>query len=178
MKLSKTYIGICAFIGVVIVIGLVLLYRSGQIDSFKCTACTNNVGFDQDYTEIPEKGKLLPVFDPEFNFRECAKQLILLEDHLFNAGKRCIDCIKKHFLTAEALLEEAISLDKENKYVDITSTYPKKLRELEKRLFVDKEDYITIAQEIRQLRKPLQSFFDMIFPGVEKPEECSSCSVK
>ena len=61
--------------------------------------------------------KLLPVLDPCFNMREICKQCILLEDHLFQTEKRCTDCIKKHFLTIEALGEEAITLDKENEYI-------------------------------------------------------------
>jgi hypothetical protein len=51
-----------------------------------------------------------PLMDPGYNLREVAKQLVLLEDHLFQEAKRCPDCIRKHFLTVEALLEEAVTL--------------------------------------------------------------------
>ena len=54
---------------------------------------------------------LLPIMHPLYNLREVCKQTALLEDHLNNERKRCQDCIRKHFLTIEALLEEAISLD-------------------------------------------------------------------
>jgi hypothetical protein len=45
-----------------------------------------------------------------YNLREAAKQLLLLEDHLFLPTHRCPDCIMKHFLKAEALLEEGVAL--------------------------------------------------------------------
>lgn len=47
---------------------------------------------------------------PGFSARECAKQLILLEDHLACPGKGCPDCISKHKLAAEAFAEEALQL--------------------------------------------------------------------
>lgn len=53
---------------------------------------------------------MLPVLRPAFNMREIVKQLILLEDHMFHAKKRCPDCIKKHALTIEALAEECVTL--------------------------------------------------------------------
>lgn len=54
---------------------------------------------------------LLPVMNPLFNLREACKHLTLLEDHLNQPRKRCPDCIRKHFLTLEALFEEGVSLD-------------------------------------------------------------------
>jgi len=47
---------------------------------------------------------------PGFSARECAKQLILLEDHLACPGKGCPDCISKHKLAAEAFADEALQL--------------------------------------------------------------------
>jgi len=54
---------------------------------------------------------LLPIMNPLFNLREACKHLTLLEDHLNQPRKRCADCIRKHFLTLEALFEEGVSLD-------------------------------------------------------------------
>jgi len=54
---------------------------------------------------------LYPLMNPLFNLREVGKQCILLEDHLNQPKKQCHDCIKKHFLHVEGLLEEANSLD-------------------------------------------------------------------
>lgn len=104
--------------------------------------------------------RLLPVLDPCFNMREICKQSILLEDHLFQTEKRCTDCIKKHFLTLEGLAEEAITLDKEDEYNLHELRLPERLRELQKK-FLQKEEPQSIAQSLRQIRKPLMArFFD------------------
>lgn len=57
------------------------------------------------------RADLLPIMHPLFNLREACKHLALLEDHLNQPRKRCPDCIRKHFLTLEALFEEGVSLD-------------------------------------------------------------------
>lgn len=57
-----------------------------------------------------KKASLWPIFDPFFNLREIAKHQILLEDHLTQRRKRCLDCIRKHLLSIEAFSEEALSL--------------------------------------------------------------------
>jgi hypothetical protein len=54
--------------------------------------------------------KLLPVMNPNQNLHDVVKQIILLEQHLFDPKRRCKDCIRKHFATIEALLEETYSL--------------------------------------------------------------------
>lgn len=95
--------------------------------------------------------KLLPVMDPCFNMREVCKQCILLEDHLNSKGKDCMDCCRKHFLTIEALCEEAIGLDKDGKYEDIRDL-PEKIRKIIKE-FLSKKNKFEIAQEIRKIRK-------------------------
>lgn len=56
------------------------------------------------------RADLLPIMHPLFNLREACKHLTLLEDHLNQPRKRCPDCIRKHFLTLEALFEEGVSL--------------------------------------------------------------------
>lgn len=107
-------------------------------------------------------GKLLPIMDARFNLRESSKHIILLEDHLFNEGKRCIDCIKKHFMTIEAFLEEGISLDKQQKYIKLTKSTLDKfrniMRDFSKKLDTKKIkecDFIQTAQNLREIRKPL-----------------------
>src|SRR5690606_32813217 len=62
----------------------------------------------RDMTEGRQRRDLL---DPTFNLRECAKQLLLVEDHLFHPYKRCPDCIRKHLMTVEAFAEEARTLN-------------------------------------------------------------------
>lgn len=54
---------------------------------------------------------LLPILTSAYNVREVVKQLLLLEDHLFHPRKRCPECVLKHLLTAEALAEEALTLE-------------------------------------------------------------------
>ncbi len=105
--------------------------------------------------------KLLPVLDPKFNMREICKQSTLLEDHLFQEEKRCYDCICKHFLTIEGLAEEAITLDKEQKYPELNDL-PKQIRTIEKKFLENKDkNHIQAAQELREIRKKyMQQCFD------------------
>lgn len=109
---------------------------------------------------------LHPILDPKFNMREVAKQCLLLEDHLNNKKKRCIDCIKKHFLMIDGLLEESVSLEKDN----ATRDYYRKLYlewvKIEKD-YVNKtkEPYNMdeISKTIRAFRKPLcLTYFDIV----------------
>lgn len=100
---------------------------------------------------------LLPVLDPMYNMREMSKQLILLEDHLFQKEKRCHDCICKHFLTIEALAEEAITLDKYHKYPELNDI-PTKVRTITKKYInnhKDTQQHAITAQELRELRKSI-----------------------
>jgi hypothetical protein len=100
---------------------------------------------------------LLPVMDPMYNMREMCKQIILLEDHLFQKEKRCHDCICKHFLTIEALAEEAITLDKSHKYPELEDM-PTKVRKITKKYINNHKDHSQHAitgQDLRELRKGL-----------------------
>ena len=101
--------------------------------------------------------KLLPILDPRFNMREICKQSILLEDHLFQSNRRCTDCIKKHFLFCEGFAEEAITLDKNDEYNLSELRLPEKFRELQRRLWDKGEGPESIAQALRQIRKPLMA---------------------
>jgi hypothetical protein len=89
---------------------------------------------------------------PLYNLREVCKQCALLEDHLNNPRKRCQDCIRKHFLTIEALLEEAVSLDNKEKWKDLTDGRADWVRSLQER-WADEENPVQIAQELREMRK-------------------------
>ena len=106
--------------------------------------------------------KLYKILDPRFNLREAAKNCILLEDHLFQYGKRCGDCIKKHCLMIEGFLEEGVTLDKNREHTEEFAVSIKEFREIFKQLsgkLVDGSitdfDCVQIAQQIRKLRKPL-----------------------
>ncbi len=102
---------------------------------------------------------LLPIMSPLYNLREICKQIVLLEDHLNQPRKRCPDCIRKHFLTIEALFEEAVSLDKELKYVAVLDGKAEEIRKLQA-VWLDTKDsdqahkfYLILAQALRVLRK-------------------------
>lgn len=106
--------------------------------------------------------KLFPIMDPRFNIREAAKNMILLEDHLFHMGKRCQDCILKHCLTIEGFLEEGVTLDIKGHH---RKTLHKSAGEF-RNIFIDiatnvkdksltDEDCVRIAQDLRKIRKPL-----------------------
>jgi len=104
------------------------------------------------YNVNGKERKLLPVLDPMFNLREICKQIILLEDHLFQKGKRCNDCISKHFLYLEGLAEEAITLDHKRNYVKLLENLPDDFRILQKE-YLKKVDPSIIAQKLRTVRK-------------------------
>ena len=106
-----------------------------------------------------EKMGILPVMNPLFNLREICKQSALLEDHLNNPRKRCPDCIRKHFLTIEALYEEAISLDKKFEYDEYLDGKAQMMRDLQGD-WLDAKDTKkyhsvceTISQSLRKVRK-------------------------
>ena len=95
----------------------------------------------------------MPVNDPEHNLREIIKQLLLVEDHMFQDDKKCIPCIRKHLLTIEALGEEGVTLDVENKYTAHFNEVIHMMRKLE----LSKDFSNTSAQEVRELRRNLMS---------------------
>lgn len=97
---------------------------------------------------------LLPVLDPVFNMRQICKQCVLLEDHLSMPRMQCRDCIMKHFLYLEGYAEEAITLDKDSKYLHKLKSIPDEIRRMQDRFNAD-EDYHAIAQDLRKLRKRL-----------------------
>ena len=118
----------------------------------KCS-CSNAMG---------EDAPLDKVFSPEFNMREIGKQMILLEDHLFNPYRRCTDCITKHCLMIEALIEEALTLDVDQAYIkgmqQLLDAYRVISRDLLRRVkssSLDQEYANNCAQRIRKLRKPI-----------------------
>jgi hypothetical protein len=94
----------------------------------------------------------LSLTSPRFNFREIAKQMLLLEDHLLHANKHCPDCIRKHLLTIEAFAEEATSLDGNREYGDAGEVLAEGARRWMERV-ADGDDLAAVAQDIRRVRK-------------------------
>lgn len=100
--------------------------------------------------------RLLPIFEPNHNFREICKQLVLLEDHLCHPRKRCQDCIRKHFVTAEALAEEAVSLaGSDGRERVLAGALSETLRNLGVDYAAKRVSSETTAAEVRKIRKPL-----------------------
>lgn len=142
-----------------IVVALVfwMIYRNNSPKKENLENCSQcELSYDEAKNEREERKGLLPILDPGFNLREVAKQMILLEDHLFNSKKRCTQCCIKHFLTIEGLAEEAITLDKERNYENLTQGLPEEIRRIEK-MWLQKSDPIEVAQNLRTVRKTLQN---------------------
>jgi hypothetical protein len=104
----------------------------------------------------------MSLMDPKHNLREIAKQLILLEDHMAHKSKRCIDCMTKHYLMIEGLLEEAISLDKTGEHIkevrNITEQIQPavmKIIDLVKNNKINDEEYQSTCQLLRKVRKEI-----------------------
>ena len=97
-----------------------------------------------------------PLNSPEFNLREIAKQLVLLEDHLNDDTKFCKDCIRKHLLLIEALAEEAVSLDISKKFINMLKPYPGLARSWMV-AFTDGMDKYELSQVVRKHRKVLMN---------------------
>ena len=125
-------------------------------------ANSESCGISDDGTNICGGTNLFPILDPRFNLREAAKNMILLEDHLFHYGKRCHDCILKHCLTVEGFLEEGITLDKKMEYSEILNSSLAEFRKIQELLYekiktknLTDAECCHIAQSIRVIRKPL-----------------------
>lgn len=122
----------------------------------------------------PKSITLLPVLRPSFNAREICKELALLERHLNEPQQRCKDCINKHFLTIEALAEEAISLhcpEKKRECPRVLHTIPDTIRRLQTNLAATKyapAKCKKTAAELRKIRKALMPHFAVI-PSAQLP---------
>lgn len=134
-------------------------------ENFEIREKSDNVvcGVGEDsYSICGANQNLYKILDPRFNLREAAKNCILLEDHLFQYGKRCADCIKKHCLMIEGFLEEGVTLDKNREHTDEFNNSITEFRDIFKNLSIKLStgtitdfDCVEIAQQIRKLRKPL-----------------------
>lgn len=136
-------------------------------------------------TNLEKDMDLLPIMNPLFNMREICKQMVLLEDHLNNIRKRCHDCIRKHFLTIEAFFEEALSLDKDLKYLDVLEGQAQNIRNLQGVWLKIKDDsevsrkgYYLISQKLREVRKELTPYcFDVVEMDTSPFNKKFACSL-
>lgn len=94
--------------------------------------------------------------DPRCNLREIVKQLVLLEQHLLEEGKYCLDCISKHLLTIEALADEGQCLDSEGNLVADFSALHEMAQEWAHAIAKDgRKAARKVGQEVRTVRKNL-----------------------
>lgn len=106
----------------------------------------------------------LPLMDPEHNIREIIKQLILLEDHCAHGdAKFCEDCVTKHALAAEALAEEAITLDTMSRFTSVLNSLANTLRSVQKRMWQGDITPSDAAKEYRGIRKTLMPHANAMF---------------
>lgn len=96
----------------------------------------------------------LTLTDPQYNLREIAKQMLLLEDHLCLASKQCPDCIRKHLMTIEALAEEMVGLDDSGDYRE-TGQRTAEVARLWMESLVDGRLPAQVGQDVRLVRKKL-----------------------
>jgi hypothetical protein len=99
-----------------------------------------------------------PLMDCRFNIRQCLHDFILLEDHLNHPKLRCDDCIIKHLSKCSALMNEAISLKHNEKYIKL-------IHKLEDFILKMQYEYVIgtnplkISQMIRHVRKKFLKYF-------------------
>lgn len=103
---------------------------------------------------IPGFGAL-PLTDPRYSMREACKQIVLLEQHLCEPERECADCIRKHLLTAEGHLEEALDLGAEDDVFDVITTALPQLRALARAWYDGDLRPRMIGARLRQLRKTM-----------------------
>jgi hypothetical protein len=145
---------------VIILIFVIFLYkrykRHNSTWEYFSSSLTSTDSQSSD-TALPSNEKnsgLLPVLSPYFNIREICKESILLEGHLTNKRKRCVDCIKKHFLSIEGLAEELVSLDKKQELNEDYYNLAEMYRRIQK-MYIEHENPLDIVQELRKIRKSL-----------------------
>lgn len=98
--------------------------------------------------------------DPElktarFNVRQAVKELLLLEKHLTDPAQRCPDCIAKHVLTFEALVDEAKALDGARDWRKTLEQLTRLYRSINVALRTTR-DPSKVAPLVRNVRKAIQ----------------------
>lgn len=108
-------------------------------------------------------GAIDPVSAPEYNMKEVIQQSILLEDHLSNERKFCIDCITKHFLALIAYCNEALTLAgnkvDEFPFMSECPSMYEKMYQTWSHNKKDKEVRLDILTELREVRKKLMASY-------------------
>ena len=133
---------------------------------------------------------MLPVMDSAWALHEVVGQCLALEDHLNTPGKRCEDCIQKHFLFCRVLAEETVSLQKHDEYTHVLVPFSDSLRRCQKKLFTGEWDARKTARALRASRKGLMPYLKDVYgsdyvgivtddagevKSYNKEHMCSSC---
>jgi len=92
--------------------------------------------------------------NPALNLTDVTKELLLLEDHLTIPDRQCQDCIRKHLLKSEALLDEALQLDTDQKWKGVIVPSLEIIVKTRK-AYEAKAPFATLSGTIRTLRKNL-----------------------
>lgn len=100
------------------------------------------------------KMKRPPINSALFNVREITKQLLLLEEHLTDPEKFCVDCIRKHLMMVEALAEEAMTMDPRSKWTAHAHDLARLSRQIQT-AFSDGVRNPILSEKIRAKRKQL-----------------------
>lgn len=109
--------------------------------------------------------RLLPVLRPAQNMRDIIKQMVMLEDHLYHPQKRCVDCIRKHFLTVEGLAEECATLCKPQAILPESRKIARSVRILHHAWEQRRKDPAMaehVAGALRKMRKKLMTRFSAL----------------
>jgi hypothetical protein len=123
-------------------------WRGGIIAAKSCDSCATSSG-----------GALFPIMDPAWALHEIVGQCLALEDHLNVEGKRCADCIMKHFILVRTLAEECMSLQKGVEYDHVLQPFVRSVRDIQRRLFTGKIETEALAgRELRAARKLLMPY--------------------
>ena len=109
------------------------------------------------YKRKVKQGPATNLSTPEFNVKEITKQLVLLEDHVADDDKFCMDCIRKHLIMTEALSEEAVALNPQSKWVPTVKKLDAQARTWLHKYATGKNkvDRIKLGKELRNTRKEL-----------------------
>ena len=131
--------------------GRSLLIVKPTLEEKQLTSEAESESLPEPMQKTNDNHKILPVLNPEFNFREIVKNSILLEDHLNHPGKQCGDCIMKHMLALESYADELLSLTPRSDLIDYAYLQNCLLSFADyKKIGIQQEDHYTIFHKISE----------------------------
>ena len=158
--------------------GRSLLIVKPTLEEKQLTSEAESESLPEPMQKTNDNHKILPVLNPEFNFREIVKNSILLEDHLNHPGKQCGDCIMKHMLALESYADELLSLTPRSDLIDYAylQKLPSVFRGLQEDWYTARRPLHDISQDLRKIRKKFMTqSFPVVFQNKEK--KCQTCSL-